>query len=134
MGLFDLVGEVAGGAQQAGNASVISSVIGLVTSHPGGLPGLIQAFEQQGLGGAVQSWIGSGPNQPITAEQIQSVVGADRINELAAKLGVSPEAATSAIAQHLPQVIDHLTPNGAVPASGANLMEMGEGLLKSFIK
>ena len=62
------------------------------------------------------------------------MVGGDQIQEVAAKLGVPPEAASSVIAQVLPGIVDHLTPGGQVPAGGSNLMELGEGLLRNFIK
>jgi uncharacterized protein YidB (DUF937 family) len=86
------------------------------------------------LGGVVQSWVGNGQNQPVSGEQVQNVLGNDKVQEVASKLGISASEASSAIAQVLPHVVDHLTPNGQVPASGSNLMEMGEGLLRSFLK
>jgi uncharacterized protein YidB (DUF937 family) len=57
-----------------------------------------------------------------------------QVEDIASKLGVSKEDASSHIAQWLPAVIDHLTPNGQVPSSGSNLMEMGAGLIKALCK
>ena len=56
----------------------------------GGFTGLVQAFHDQGLGGVVASWIGTGPNQPVTADQISKVLGPERIQLIATKLGVPP--------------------------------------------
>jgi uncharacterized protein YidB (DUF937 family) len=134
MSILDMAGQLMGGGAQGGNAAILQAVLGMVNNHPGGISGLVQSFEQQGLGGVVQSWIGSGQNQPVSGEQVQSALGSDKIQEVAAKLGISPVAASSTVAQYLPQVVDHLTPNGQTPPNGSNLMEMGESLFKSFLK
>jgi uncharacterized protein YidB (DUF937 family) len=134
MSLLDLAGQFLGGAQQGGNATLMSTVLQMVNNHPGGLPGLMSAFQQQGLGGVVNSWVGTGENEPVAPQQVQNVVGDSQIEDVAAKLGISKEDASAKIAQLLPGIIDHLTPNGQVPSSESNLLEMGEGLLKNFMK
>jgi len=136
MSLLDMAGQLLGGGQQQGgnNANVLMEVMSMVNNHPGGLPGLVQGFEQNGLGGVVNSWVSTGANQPVDGNQVQNVLGGEQIQNLAAKLGVSPEMASMMAAQVLPQIVNHLTPNGQVPSSGSNLMELGEGLLKSFMK
>jgi uncharacterized protein YidB (DUF937 family) len=134
MSLLDLAGQFLGGGQQGGNATLLSTVLQMVNNHPGGLPGLVSSFEQQGLGGVVSSWVGTGPNAPIAPQQVQDAVGAGPIQNVAAKLGISNDDASAKVAQLLPGIIDHLTPNGQMPASGSNILEMGEGLLKSFMK
>jgi uncharacterized protein YidB (DUF937 family) len=134
MSILDNAGQLTGGGLKGGDKSPLRAVLGLINNHPGGISGLVQSFEQQGLGGVVQSWIGTGQNQPVSGEQVQTALGNDKIQELAAKLGTSPEAASSTVAQYLPQVIDHLTPNGQIPSHSANLMEMGESLLQKFLK
>lgn len=136
MSLSDLAGQLlGGGGQQAGgNAAILTTLLNAVNSHPGGVGGLLQSFQQQGLGGVVNSWVGTGANQAVSPEQVQSALGSDQVQEVAAKLGVSPQEASSSLAQWLPGIIDHLTPNGQVPAGGSNLMEMGAGLLKALCK
>lgn len=133
MSLLDMAGQLLGG-QGAGNENALGAVLSMVNSHPGGLPGLISAFEQNGLGGAVSSWVSTGPNQPVTGQQVQSTLGSAQLQEVAAKLGVPPELASTVVAQLLPGIIDHLTPNGQVPSGGSNLMELGAGLLRNFCK
>lgn len=133
MSLLDMAGELLG-ARDGGNQNALGAVLSMVNSHPGGLPALVSAFEQNGLGGAVRSWISSGPNQPVSGQQVQSVLGSSQLQEVAVKLGLPPEEASKVVAQVLPGIIDHLTSNGQVPANGSNLMELGEGLLKNFIK
>ena len=138
MSLSDLAGQLLGGGgsgqQPVGNPNVLSTLLNAVNSHPGGVGGLLQAFQQQGLGGVVNSWVGTGANQAVSPEQVQSALGSEQVQEVASKLGVSPQDASSSIAQWLPAIIDHLTPNGQVPAGGSIIMEMGAGLIKALCK
>jgi uncharacterized protein YidB (DUF937 family) len=105
MGLFDgLLGGVVG-------AEMATVVNGLIEKH-GGIQGIVSQLEQQGLGGTVRSWVGSGANQPITADQIHQAFGSDTMKQLAAKIGISPEDLAAKLSQVLPQAIDKLTPGG----------------------
>ncbi len=129
MGLFDSVaGQLLGAVTQGAGASAdqhggLIEAIGGLLNHPetGGIQGLVSAFEQQGLGGVIQSWIGTGENLPISAEQIQSVLGSGPLQGIVQSLGLSPEAASGQLAGLLPQVIDGLTPGGQVPEAGGGL-------------
>jgi uncharacterized protein YidB (DUF937 family) len=94
---------------------------------------MVQSFHEKGLGGLVSSWVGSGQNMPITADQIHQVLGSDQVKALAARAGISPDQAGSAIAQLLPGIVDKLTPNGEVPTH-SNVMERVGGLLQSLGK
>ena len=84
MGMFDgLLGGVVG-------AEMATVVNGLIEKH-GGIQGIVAQLEQQGLGGTVRSWVGTGANQPITADQVHQAFGSDTVKQLAAKMGISPE-------------------------------------------
>ena len=108
MGLLDaLIGGAVG-------AEMITVVNQLIEKH-GGLPGIVSQLQQQGLGPTVNSWIGSGPNQPISADQVHQAFGPDMIRELAARTGMNPQELAQKLSQVLPQVIDHMTPAGSVP-------------------
>jgi uncharacterized protein YidB (DUF937 family) len=100
----------------------------MLSDQSGGISGLVQQFTAQGLGHVVNSWISTGQNLPISGEQLQGVLGSARVQAIAAKAGVSPEAAKTGLAQMLPQLVDHLTPNGEVPQG--DLMSNGMELLK----
>ena len=132
MGLLDNLEGMAM-REVGGSNPAATEVLAMIQNHPGGLNGLIQSFHQNGLSGLVNSWVSTGENQPATADQIQQALGSEKVQALAQKLGVSPEAASSTLAQLLPVVVNHLTPNGAVPEQ-SNLLQMGESLLSSLGK
>jgi uncharacterized protein YidB (DUF937 family) len=108
---MSLLDGILGGAV---GAEMTSLVEGAIARH-GGLPGLISQFEQQGMGGVVQSWIGSGANQPITAEQLHQVLGSATVQQMAAKFGINPQDLLQKLSQVLPQAVDRMTPGGVVP-------------------
>ncbi|HBY61688.1 MAG TPA: hypothetical protein DEH78_17845 [Solibacterales bacterium] len=134
MDLFELGNQLLGGGGQGTSqgSNIVGEVLGMIQGQPGGLGGLVSAFQKGGLGDVVNSWVGVGQNLPISPEQLQGVLGSDAIGGLASKLGLSPEAAGSQLSQLLPTLIDQLTPNGQMPAAG-NLLELGAGLLKGFL-
>ncbi len=129
MGLFD---SVLGMAQQAMNGSantgtgaspdLLQAAIGLLQGNgqvgSAGLGGLVSAFEQGGLGHVLQSWIGTGQNLPISAEQLQSVLGSETVSKLAAQVGLDPAEVSQQLSQLLPQLVDHATPGGEIQQGG----------------
>jgi uncharacterized protein YidB (DUF937 family) len=119
MGLIDMVSSFLGSKGAGGQEqNVITAVTDFVNQQPGGLEGLVQQFHQQGAGEMIQSWIGNGANQTATADLIQKVAGSSGLSELAGKLGVSPEQASSVLTQVLPLVVNHATPGGQLPQGG----------------
>lgn len=107
MGLLD---SLLGGAMGAGALQLVEQVI----QKNGGVQGLVQNFEQNGLGSIAQSWVGTGANQAVTPAQVHQALGADTIANLVSQTGLDPQALLAQLAAHLPGAIDHLTPNGAV--------------------
>jgi uncharacterized protein YidB (DUF937 family) len=97
----------------AANPGLVTALLGLLgNQQSGGLSGLVQLFEQQGLGHLIASWIGNGNNLPISAQQVESVLGNGRLAALAQEAGIPPEQASSMLASVLPGLISHLTPTG----------------------
>ena len=140
MGILDSVVNAlnSGGAPAAGTSSsaVASAVLSMLQSQgsaANGLGNLMQAFEGGGLGHLFQSWVGTGQNLPVSAEQIQSVLGSSGMLERIAQMAGGLQ--TSEVAQHLstllPQIVDHLTPNGQVHAGDA--AGALEGLAQRFL-
>jgi len=130
MGLFDQIIGAVSGQQGESGGSLLGSVLQMVTNpQNGGLSGLLQTLQQGGLAEAAKSWVSTGQNLPVSAEQIQSALGNDTVKNLAAQLGLNTEQMSGHLAELLPQVVDKLTPNGSVPSEG-NLVSMGMELLK----
>ena len=94
----------------------------------GGLAGILEKFNQAGLADQVKSWIGTGANLPVSAEDIQRVLGSGRLQEIAAKAGLSHEQVSAELAKVLPQVVDKLTPNGQLPDNA--LVQQGLSMLR----
>jgi uncharacterized protein YidB (DUF937 family) len=109
----------------------LAPILQMIQDQPGGIAGLADKFAQGGLGEVVQSWIGSGQNIPISANQIQSVLGDSVVQDVAKKMGISPDAASGQLAELLPGIVDHLTPNGAAPQPG-ELLSLTERLLSQL--
>jgi len=105
MGLLD---GIVGGAIGAGLATAAQSII----EKNGGVQGVVDQFEKNGLGGIARSWVGNGPNEPITADQLKSALGGDTIHAMAEKAGVSADELASKLSTILPGLIDKMTPNG----------------------
>jgi uncharacterized protein YidB (DUF937 family) len=133
MGVLDQLGGTLGNVLGQGKGAGVSAVllqqlIGML-SKPGALASLTNAFQSAGLGNVLQSWIGSGQNLPISADQIRQVLGSGTVADLAKKAGIGESETSSALASLLPQVIDMVTPGGNVPAQhdlGGALASLGK--------
>jgi len=131
MSLLDqVVGAVTSklGTQDKTQNGLMEAVLGLINNNAGGLSGLVQAFKDKGLADVAASWVSTGKNLPISPEQIQSVLGNAQVREIAQKLGLSEEAASSQLSQMLPTAVDKLTPEGQIPSG--DLLTQAMNLLK----
>ena len=130
MGLFEeLKGTLFGGGDKN---KLLESIMGLINDpRTGGLSGLAQTFKDKGLGDVVSSWIGTGKNLPVSADQINQALGSEQIQQISEKAGVSQEEASKGLAGLLPEIIDKLTPDGKVPEG--NLLAQGLDTLKKKI-
>lgn len=130
MGFFDSIAKQAlGGLLGGGSASginfsslmslfanqdkVAEAVSGLL-SETGGINGLLQKFQDSGLRDAVSSWVGTGENQNVSADQVRDALGGDTVEHFAGKIGLNAGQILPVLAQFLPIIIDQLTPNGTV--------------------
>lgn len=115
-------GAGAGAAVEAGGgqAELLAGVIGMLGAggQGGGLSALVQKFQQAGLGDVVASWIASGPNQPISGEQLGQVLGLDALGGVAQQAGMTGQELMAQLAQLLPVLVDALTPDGQLPEAG----------------
>ncbi len=137
MGILDSLTNTLNIQPQSGNAnpaaSVVTQVLSIIESRPGGLAGLLQTFQQNGLGHLFQSWMGTGQNLPISADQIKSTLGAECTAKIAQATGIPQAEVESHLSALLPQIIDHMTPNGQLPQGnlGSTLASVAQRFLHS---
>lgn len=105
-----LLGQLLGG-----NKAKLVHAAGSLIGGGGGLGGLLQALDSNGLGQVGSSWVSTGSNLPISAEQLQKVLGSDQLASIAGKLGMTPDKAAHGLSKVLPGLVDRLTPDGKVP-------------------
>jgi uncharacterized protein YidB (DUF937 family) len=131
MGLLDgLLGNLMGGGAQTGQSPLLQMALQVIQQN-GGLPGIIGKFQQAGYGQQAGSWVGTGQNLPISADQLQQVLGSGAIGQIAQQLGLSHGEAGSGLAQALPQIIDKLTPTGQISADHGDLLKQALSALNS---
>ncbi len=119
-GLGDLMAQLGQGGQGGGQAALLNMVIGMLANdgQGGGLAALMQKFQAAGMGEQMNSWVGSGQNQPVSPEQMGQVFGNDQMSQMAERMGLSTGDLGAQMAQVLPQAVDHFTPAGQVPEGG----------------
>lgn len=118
-------------AGAVGGGLVLTQIISMLQSRPGGLGGLLQSFQQGGLGHVFQSWIGTGQNLPVAPDQLHGTVGSDWISRITQATGLPQGQVEQNLSQLLPQIVDHLTPNGQLPQGdlGGELAKIAQRFL-----
>ncbi len=131
MGLFDdaignVMNNLGGGSNAQGGNPILQMVMGLIQQH-GGLGGLVDMLARNGLGQQAASWVGTGANAPVTAQQISQALGSGPLAALAGQFGIDPQTLSGHLARYLPEVVNHLTPEGKLPgnANSSDLLENG---------
>jgi len=116
----------------ASSGALISEVISMLQNRPGGLGGLLQSFQQGGLGHIFQSWIGTGQNLPVSPDQLQGALGSDWLAKIAQATGLPANEVSQHLSTVLPQIVDHLTPNGQMPQGdiGSQLATVAQRFLR----
>ena len=92
---------------------VMSEVMG--TGNQGGLNAIVAKLQQAGFGDQVKSWIGTGQNLPITADQLKQVLGSDSVRQIAAKYNIPIDQVAEVLAHQLPVAVDKASPDGKLP-------------------
>jgi len=143
MGLLDsLMGAALGGGQggqaQTGTGGpdpqVLMGIVAALMNNGGGLSGILAKLQQGGLGDAAASWVGTGANQPVSADALGGALGPDLMGMIARQLGGNQQQAAGTLADLLPGLIDQLTPQGRLPADNGQgglgaLLGGGDGRL-----
>jgi uncharacterized protein YidB (DUF937 family) len=81
----------------------------------GGLTDLIGKLSAGGVAPQVNSWVGHGPNEPVPPGQLGSALGQNVLAELSQRTGISQQELLNQLSTVLPQIINHMTPNGRMP-------------------
>ena len=112
MSIFGNLGGMLGDfIEQHGGAE---TMVQQALQQAGGVQGIVGKLQQAGYGEQVQSWLGSGPNQPVTPDGIATAIGHGKIGEMAAHYGVQPDQLSGMLAKVLPGLIDRISPDGTV--------------------
>ena len=112
--LGSVLGRLGGANQQQSGNLLLQLALSMLQQN-GGLEGILGKFREGGLSQQADSWVGTGQNMNISADQLQQVFGSSTISDLASRLGMSEQQAGSGMAQLLPEIINRLTPEGQVP-------------------
>jgi uncharacterized protein YidB (DUF937 family) len=128
--LGSVLGGLGGGNQQQGGNLLLQLALSMLQQN-GGLEGVLGKFRQGGMAQQADSWVSTGQNMNISADQLQQVFGSSTISDLAAQLGMSEGQASSTMAQLLPEVINRLTPEGQVPENTNEEIAQGLSMLSN---
>jgi uncharacterized protein YidB (DUF937 family) len=118
--LGGMLGSMLGGGSGGGNAALLQIVASMLSNNgsTGGLGGLLQQFQQAGMGREMNSWIATGQNLPISLEQLTQVFGQGQMQQMAQRAGMDVNQFGGQLGELLPQVVDRLTPSGQMPQGG----------------
>jgi uncharacterized protein YidB (DUF937 family) len=126
--LDDILGKIGGQQGQEGGLASITKLF----SANGGLQGVMAKLTSNGQGQQVQSWVGTGENQPISGADIRQALDDDSLNKMAQQAGTTPDKVSEDVAQVLPQMVSQATPQGKVPAQGDDPFAKGVDAIKGM--
>lgn len=114
-GMGSMLGGGLGAMLPALLPAVLAMLGGKGSAGQSGMHQLVDTMHANGMGDVARSWVGTGANQPITAAQVEQLLTPQQLAELAASSGLPPDQVSQGVAAVLPDVVNHLTPDGAVP-------------------
>ena len=124
MGLFDTLKGSLGGVLGEAEAAALPTVLSQV--FPNGMQGVLDRLGQSGLGGQVSSWVGNGPNQPITVDQLRTALGDEHVQKIAQSLGIPTDKVLEFLSAHLPAAVDQQSPQGVLQDQPAANPQQGD--------
>ncbi|RZI41258.1 DUF937 domain-containing protein [Herbaspirillum sp. HC18] len=135
MGILDKAIEMLGGdhlPMMDSRTKLLQAALSLIANNgqTGGLNGLVERFDEVGLGNAIKSWIGTGENVPVTPEQVQQALGDGPLQQISEETGLAEPEAANQLSEMLPDLVDKLTPAGHIPQGGLGNMS---ALLDHFL-
>jgi uncharacterized protein YidB (DUF937 family) len=132
--LGQILGGLLGGGGQQGQQSPIAGILEQVLATKDangntGIAAIVSRFQSAGASQQVQSWVGTGSNEPVSPDQVGQAFGDGQIEAWAKQAGTTPDAMRQVLSEAVPHVVDHMTPAGQVPTQNANLAGLLQGLL-----
>lgn len=123
----ELLGDKLGDA-----GGIMEALSGLTSGEGLDIGGIAEKLKEGGLGDQVSSWLGDGENAPVSADQLTNALGADKIGEMASKLGVDAGSAAETLSQAMPSLMDKLSSGGGLldAATSGNPLDMAKNLFK----
>ncbi len=141
MGILDSATDMFGGNNQAPihdtRSRLIQATLSLLAENGqnGGLQGLMERFQEVGLGNVLSSWIGTGENVPITPQQVQEALGEGNLQQISEEAGLAEDETARQLSSLLPEMVDSLTPAGHIPRGGLGTMsELLTHFIGGFLK
>jgi len=131
---MDWLERVSGLLSAGGEPGCVLAVAQELLADEGGLAGLLTRFQQAGLGEQAASWLGQGDNLPISAEQVQAVLGQERLSALAGRHDLDAGVLSSQLALHIPLLVDQMSPNGQLEETCDVMLARGLSVLGHFLK
>lgn len=146
-GLGDVLGGVLGRGGQGygtnagsplggGRGALVAMLLPLAmqwVQRNGGIGGVLQRFQQKGYGQQASSWMSTGANAPIAPQEVSDVVGMDELSRMSQQLGVPHQEVASGLSEILPQMVDHLTPDGTLRPDADEALDNGRSMLERFL-
>ena len=118
MGGLGGLGGLGNGINLGALSALLPVVLSVINNQQGGLGGLAEKFQRGGLGDIFNSWVNKGENREISPQQVDTALGADTVDSIAAQSGQSRDDILGSLSGILPQVVDKSTPEGQIPADG----------------
>ncbi|MEN9560268.1 MAG: hypothetical protein RLZZ502_1479 [Pseudomonadota bacterium] len=132
-GLGNILGSVLGGAggggAGVGGGNPLMNIAFQLMQQNGGLTGLLDMFKHGGMNQQAQSWVGTGANMGVSADQIMQVLGSGQLGALGQQFGLSPQQVGGGLANLLPELINQMTPKGNVPDNHGDMISQGLKIL-----
>ncbi len=128
--LADKMGDQAGG--------VMDALSGLTGGNLD-MGSLMGKLKEGGLGSQVDSWMGDGDNEPVSADQLKSALGEEQLAAASEKMGCDADTCAQHLSGALPDLADKFSSGGSMLDASALTEKLGgaSGLLdmaKGFLK
>ena len=125
----ELLNKKSGGGDTGG---IMDALSGITSGQGLDMAGIVEKLKSGGLGDQVSSWLGDGENKAVSGDQLKNALGEDKVNEMAAKMGVDSGAACEKLSQTMPELMDKMSTGGnLLDGEGAsNALNAAKGLFK----